>query len=96
MRLKHEIEAGKITGLTNFPDTAFADGIHLTRQGRYLVALVHYACILNDNLQSKVTYANSGLPPPQAAIFQRIAWETVIGEPLTGVRAAEKNNIFTK
>jgi len=24
----------------------FADGIHLTSKGRYMISLVHYACIL--------------------------------------------------
>ncbi len=86
VRLKHEIEAGKIPGLTNFHDTVFADDIHLNRQGRYLVALVHYACIFRADPQGKVTYANSGLTAQQAAGFQRIAWETVIAEPLSGVR----------
>ena len=50
------------------------------------MALVHYACIFGADPQGKVTYANSGLTAQQAAIFQRIAWETVIAEPLSGVR----------
>jgi len=86
VRLKKEIEAGKVQGISNFHDTVFADDIHLARQGRYLVALVHYACIFGADPQGKVTYANSGLTTEQAAIFQRIAWETVIAEPLSGVR----------
>jgi sugar phosphate isomerase/epimerase len=83
VRLKKAIEAGSVPGISNFHDTAFADDIHLARQGRYLVALVHYACIFGDNPQGKVTFANSGLTAEQAAIFQRIAWETVVAEPLT-------------
>ena len=86
VRLKREIEAGKVPGLTNFHDTVFADAIHLTHQGSYLVALVHYACIYGASPRGKVTFANSGLTPEQAAIFQRIAWETVVAEPLSGVR----------
>jgi hypothetical protein len=33
-----------------------------------------------------VTYANSGCTKEQAAILQRIAWETVTAEPLAGVK----------
>jgi hypothetical protein len=87
VRLKKAIEAGSVPGITNFHDTVFADDIHLARQGRYLVALVHYACIFGVNPQGKVTFANSGLTKEQAAVFQRIAWETVANEPLSGVTA---------
>ena len=45
-----------------------------------------YACIYGESPVGKVTFANSGLTPEVAAIFQRIAWETVTAEPLTGVR----------
>lgn len=86
VRLKKEIEAGKVPGMNTFFDTIFSDDIHLAPPGRYLVALVHYACIFGADPQGKVTYANSGLTAQQAAIFQRIAWETVIAEPLSGVR----------
>jgi hypothetical protein len=86
VRLKKAIEAGRVPGLGNFHDTVFADAIHLARQGRYLVSLVHYACIFGADPQGKATYANSGLTAEQAAIFQRIAWETVVNEPLTGVK----------
>ncbi len=86
VRLKKEIEAGKVPGMTHFHDAIFADGIHLTRQGRYLVALVHYGCIYQQNPSGLVTYANGGLTKEQAAIFQRIAWEAVTSEPLTGVK----------
>ncbi len=86
VRLKREIDAGKVPGIRTFFDTMFADDIHLAAPGRYLVALVHYACIFGDDPACKVTFANSGLTRQQAAIFQRIAWETVIAEPLTLVR----------
>lgn len=86
VRLKTAIEAGKVPGMTEFFPTIFADGIHLTRQGRYLIALVHYGCIYGHSPEAKVTYANSGLTREQAAIFQRLAWEAVTSEPLTGVK----------
>ena len=86
VRIKREIEAGKVPGMTDFRADIFSDDIHLSRPGRYLVSLVHFACMYGENPQGKVTFANSGLTKEQAAIFQRIAWETVLAEPLTGVR----------
>ena len=86
VRLKHEVDAGRVPGIRDFHGAIFADGIHLTRQGRYLVALVHYGCLFGESPEGKVTFANSGLNREQAAIFQRIAWETVTAKPLTGVR----------
>ena len=50
------------------------------------MALVHYACIYGESPEGKVTFANSGLTREVAVKFQRIAWETVTAEPLTGVR----------
>ena len=86
VRLKKEIDAGRVPGIGTFFDTMFSDDIHLSSPGRYLVALVHYACIFGESPEGKVTFANSGLSAEQAAIFQRIAWETVLAEPLSGVR----------
>jgi hypothetical protein len=79
-------KARLVPGMSTFFDPIFSDDIHLAPPGRYLVALVHYACIFGADPQGKVTYANSGLTAQQAAIFQRIAWETVTAEPLSGVR----------
>jgi hypothetical protein len=75
--LKDEIEAGKVPGLKDFFAEMFADGIHLTSKGRYLIALVHYACLFKENPVGKVSPLNSGLTDEQAVIFQRIAWDTV-------------------
>jgi hypothetical protein len=85
VRLKKAIEAGEIQGFTDFPGQAFSDDIHLARPGRYLIALVHFACIYGETPENKVAIANSGLTREQAGIFQRLAWETVTSEPLTGV-----------
>ena len=86
VRLKAAIERGDIPGMTAFNKEIFADNIHLTRQGRYLVALVHYACLYGESPEGKVAHANSGLNAEQARIFQRIAWETVLAEPRAGVK----------
>jgi hypothetical protein len=85
LRIKHEIEAGKVPGMTDFQAGIFSDDIHLSRPGRYLVSLVHFACMYGENPEGKATFANSGLTREQAAVFQRIAWDTVTNEPLTGV-----------
>ena len=83
--LKRAIEAGNVPGITEFFPAIFADGIHLTRSGRYFVALIHYGCMFEESPEGKVAYANSGLTAEQARIFQRIAWEAVLAEPHSGV-----------
>ena len=90
VRIEKEIAAGKVPGMTDFRGEIFSDAIHLSRPGRYLVSLVHYACIYGENPQGQVTIANSGLTKEQAAIFQRIAWETVLAEPDSGVCRSAK------
>lgn len=83
VRLKQEIEAGKVPGMTDFFATQFEDDIHLSSKGGYLIALVHYACIYKRNPAS-VTFANTGLTSDQAKIYQRIAWDTVKSYKWTG------------
>jgi len=77
VRLKQAMEAGDVPGMKAFNAEIFSDNIHLMRQGRYLVALVHYACLYGESPEGKVAHANSGLTAEQARVFQRIAWETV-------------------
>lgn len=83
--LKNQMEAGKISGLGEFFGEIFADGVHLTPKGRYLVALVHYACIFKESPVGKISPLNSGLTESQAKAFQEIAWETVKAHPWAGV-----------
>ena len=90
VRLETAIGAGEIPGMKDFFATIFADGIHLSAPGRHLVALVHYACIFKESPEGKVTWANSGLTKEQAAIFQKIAWETAVAEPSAGLKPAAK------
>ena len=86
IRLKEAIESGDIPGIKEFNAEIFSDNIHLSRPGRYLIALVHYACLYGESPEGKVAHANSGLNAEQARLFQRIAWETVLAEPLSGVK----------
>ncbi len=39
--LKTEMDAGRVPGMKDFFAEIFADGIHLTAKGRYLISLVH-------------------------------------------------------
>lgn len=76
-QLKTEVDAGQVPGMTDFFAGNFADDLHLSPAGRYLVALVHYACIYQESPEGKVSPTNSGLTEEQAEIYQRIAWDVV-------------------
>jgi hypothetical protein len=86
--LKTEIDAGKVSGMTDFFAETFADGIHLTAKGRYLVSLVHYACIWRQSPEGKAGPLNTGLTPQRIAIFQRIAWQAARDYKPSGVASA--------
>ncbi|MCX5683891.1 MAG: chitobiase/beta-hexosaminidase C-terminal domain-containing protein [Planctomycetota bacterium] len=86
-RLKTEIDAGRVPGMTDFFKETFADGIHQTAKGRYLISLVFYACIYKESPEGKASALTTGLTPEQVAIFQRIAWGTAKGYGLSGVEA---------
>ena len=75
--LKTEVDAGRVPGLKDFFAEIFADGIHLTPKGRYLISLVHYACIFRESPEGKASALTTGLTPEQAAVFQRLAWQAV-------------------
>ena len=51
------------------------------------LAVCAAAFAADEKNPNKVAIANSGLTREQAGIFQRLAWETVTREPLTGVTA---------
>jgi hypothetical protein len=74
--LKRAIEAGQVPGIKDFFSSQFEDNVHLNNKGAYLIALVHYACIYKRD-PTGVSLADSGLTPEQAAVYQRIAWDTV-------------------
>ena len=85
-RLKDEIDAGRVPGMTDFVKAVFADGIHMNDAGRYLISLVHYACLYQEDPAGKVSLLKSGLTEEQGRIFQRIAWETASGYPGAGIK----------
>lgn len=85
--LKTEVEAGRVPGMSDFIADVFADGIHMTPKGRYMVACVFYAAIYGESPEGKVSPLNSGLSEEQAKIFQRLAWQAVQETPSAGVAA---------
>jgi hypothetical protein len=83
--LKTEIDAGRVPGMTDFFAETFSDDIHLSPKGRYLVSLVHYACLFRESPEGKVAALSTGLTPGQLAVFQKLAWESVKDYPWAGV-----------
>jgi hypothetical protein len=83
--LKDRIEAGKVPGMTDFFTEIFADDVHLTAKGRYLISLVHYACIYAESPEGKVSSLKTGLSAEQAQIFQKIAWQTANDYKWSGI-----------
>jgi hypothetical protein len=96
LALKKEIAAGRVPGMADFFAETFADDIHLNPKARYLIALVHYACIYRESPEGKVSALNTGLSQEQAAVFQRIAWETVRDSPWTGVSGQQPTDAAEK
>lgn len=88
--LKTEMDAGRVPGMKDFFAEIFADGIHLTPKGRYLISLVHYACIYKESPDGKVSALTTGLTKEQEAIFQHIAWDAVKNYKWAGVTAPAK------
>ena len=84
--LKTQMDAGKVPGMTDFFKEIFSDDIHLTAKGRYLIALVHYACIYKESPEGKVSALTSGLSDEQAKLFQRLAWEAARGYRWSGIK----------
>ncbi len=75
--LHEKVAAGQVPGMDDFFKEIYADGIHMTKKGRYLVSLVFYGCLFNEDPTGKVSALDSDLTEEQAALFQKIAWEAV-------------------
>ena len=82
-----EVDAGRVPGMKDFFAEMFADGIHLTPKGRYLISLVHYACIYKESPAGEVLVLAMKLTADQVAIFHRIAWDAVKNYPWTSTAA---------
>jgi hypothetical protein len=86
--LKHAIEDGQVPGITDFFGTLFQDGgndIHLTSAGQYFITLIFYGCMFQQSPEGLVNDSGGALTAEQASAFQRVAWETLEGYPLSGI-----------
>lgn len=85
--LYDEIVAGTVPDLNDITDL-FSDDIHLTDQGKYFIACIHFAMLTGQNPiglthQTQVWWGgNFDAPSPALALrMQEIAWETVTTYP---------------
>lgn len=88
LALKQAVDAGEVPGMSDFFGTFFLDGgadIHLTAPGAYLISLVFYSCMFQTDPAGLGNDSGGLLSDEQAALFQRIAWDTVQSYPLSGV-----------
>ncbi|MBK9256645.1 MAG: T9SS type A sorting domain-containing protein [Saprospiraceae bacterium] len=87
IKLYDAIKDGSVPGVNDISEL-FSDDIHLTDQGKYFVACIHYSMLYGRSPvgltnQLKVWWGgNFNAPTPaQALRFQEIAWETVLTYP---------------
>lgn len=86
--LKHAIDAGQVPGFNDFFGRLFQAGgtdLHMTPAGAYFIALVFYGSLFQQSPEGLVNQSGGELSDEQAAVFQRIAWETVQSYPFSGV-----------
>lgn len=83
--LHDSIQSGKVPGLKNISEL-FSDDIHLTDQGKYFMACVHFSTLfgrspegLPHQLYSMWGATFKAPTPSQSAAFQRIAWRAATG-----------------
>jgi hypothetical protein len=92
LALKQAVEAGTFPGLAATPSafwtTFFSNNgtnNHLTNEGRWYVALVFYAAMFQRD-PAGLPRAGTALTDAQAAALQALAWQTVGGYALSGIR----------
>lgn len=98
-RLSDSINAGSVPGISSYTQL-FSDDIHNNDTGKYFVALVHYACIYQQNpvgLPTQ-TYSQWGVPftnisASLALKLQEIAWEAVCNYPRSGVNCFQTTKV---
>ncbi|MFW6303819.1 MAG: chitobiase/beta-hexosaminidase C-terminal domain-containing protein [Candidatus Sumerlaeota bacterium] len=101
VNLKAELEAGHIPGLAEdqFFELHFGEGkegpgynIHMVEKGRYFVSLVVFCTIYGVPADKvDIDQATSTLTAEQAAIYKRIAWDTVREFPWAGIAPWPEN-----
>jgi hypothetical protein len=88
LALKQAVDADEVPGISDFFGTFFLDAgadIHLTPPGTYLISLVFYSCMFQTDPAGLGNDSGGVLTDEQAALFQRIAWDTVQNYPLSGI-----------
>lgn len=90
-RIYDDIQLNLVPGITNI-NQFFSDNIHTNSLGDYAIAMIHYACIFNEN---PVGLTNDLMPNPPAGFqtpspalalyLQTIIWEVVTNYPRTGI-----------
>jgi hypothetical protein len=86
--LKGAVEAGQVPGISDFFGTFFQAGgtdIHMTPAGAYFITLVFYGSMFQQTPEGLANESGGGLTDEQAAVLQRIAWQTLEAYPLSGV-----------
>lgn len=90
-RIYDDIQLNLVPGITNI-NQFFSDNIHTNSLGNYAIAMIHYACIFNENpvglTNDLMPNPPSGFitPSPALALYlQTIIWEVVTSYPRTGI-----------
>jgi hypothetical protein len=87
LKFDTEARSGNIPGFTQALGL-FADGIHLTDVGAYLVGCVFYATMYGETPIGLTYTGYSGVNQTLATKIQTIAWETVLDHPYSGVTSS--------
>lgn len=103
IKLYDAVLAGELPGIPQM-DSLFEDQIHLNDIGRYYIALIHFALLHNQNPQGLTNELRTqwgGLykkipTVAQAAVLQRLAWETVNEYPRTCLSGAAQSSAQTR
>lgn len=80
--------AGQIPGFTEAVGL-FADGIHFTDVGAYLVSCTFYSTIYRESPHLLGFAEYAGVTQSLATIIHNVVWDTVLGHPYSGVTVTE-------
>ncbi len=84
--LDKRMEAGQVPGFTDIIQL-YADGIHFTNVGRFVVGTTFYATLYKDDPRGLSGAAYNITDPALVAVIQDTVWDIVSTHPLSGVSA---------